>query len=143
MPSWRDLSALASELANDARRAVDRALGKTGAYRVIGYRGYGTRERALVLGRVLEHTRIAAADASQARWRNLLAMVQRIDADPLPFANVRARLGAQETKVVADDEGFINEWIEPGGVLRAGAWHDVHLTLATTPETPVAATANL
>lgn len=143
MPSWRDLSALASELANDARRAVDRALGKTGAYRVIGYRGYGTRERALVLGRVLEHTRIAAADASHARWRNLLAMVQRIDADPLPFANVRARLGAQETKLVADDEGFINKWIEPGGVLRAGAWHDVHLTLATTPETPVASTANL
>ena len=49
MPSWRDLSGLASGLAGDARRAMDRALGKTGAYRVIGYRGYATTERALVL----------------------------------------------------------------------------------------------
>src|SRR5918912_2308589 len=106
MPSWRDLGAIAAELAGDARRAVDRALGKTGAYRVIGYRGYGTTERALLLGRVLENTRIASAVASQARWRNLLAMVQRIDADPLPFASVRARIGHQETRVVADDEGF-------------------------------------
>ncbi len=143
MPSWRDLSALASGFAGDARRAVDRALGKTGAYRVIGYRGYATTERALVLGRVLEHTRIATAKPSQARWRNLLAMVQRIDADPLPFANVRARLCARETKVVADDEGFINRWIEPGGPLRAGAWHDVHLELAATAETPIAAAANV
>src|SRR6059058_1882964 len=127
MPSWRDLSALASELANDARRAVDRALGKTGAYRVIGYRGYATRDRALVLGRVLEHTRIARADASQPRWRNLLAMVQRIDADPLPFAKVRARLDRHETEVVADDEGFVRHWIATGGALAPGGWHPVEL----------------
>src|SRR5919198_6677451 len=137
MPGWRDLAQAASRLAGDARRAVDRALGKTGAYRVVGYRGYATTERALVLGRVLEHTRIATADASHTRWRNLLAMVQRIDSDPLPFANVHARLGARETKVVADDEGFINRWIESGGLLRAGAWHDVHLELAAAPDTPV------
>ena len=143
MASWRDLSALASGLAKDARRAVDRALGKTGAYRVIGYRGYGTTERALVLGRALEHTRFATAEASHARWRNLLAMVQRIDSDPLPFAKVRARLGTRATHVVADDEGFICAWIEPGGLLRAGTWHNVHLELSATPEAPVAAGANL
>src|SRR5690348_8529474 len=111
MPSWRDLSAIASELAGDAKRAYDRALGKTGAYRVVGYRGYATAERALVLGRVLEHTRIASADASHARWRNLLAMLQRIDADPLPFAKVQVRIGAAETQFVADDEGFLRRWV--------------------------------
>src|SRR5947209_2610997 len=111
MPNWRDIGAIASELAGDARRAVDRALGKTGTYRVLGYRGYATTERALVLGRVLENTRIASAVASQARWRNVLAMVQRLDADPLPFARVRARLGMAETRLVADDEGFLRQWI--------------------------------
>ena len=65
--SWRDLAGIASELAGDARRAVDRALGKTGAYHAIGYRGYATAQRALLLGRVLEHTRIASAEASQSR----------------------------------------------------------------------------
>ena len=142
MPSWRDLGAIASELAGDARRAVDRALGKTGAYRAIGYRGYGTAQRALLLGRVLEHTRIASADASQSRWRNLLAMVQRIDADPLPFAKVRARVGRTETEIVADDEGFVRHWMQTGS-LAAGEWHAVHLELVAGPETPVALSAHL
>jgi len=143
MPSWRELSALASELAGDAKRVVDRALGKTGAYRVIGYRGYGTTERALILGRVLEHTRIASADASQARWRNLLAMLQRIDADPLPFAKVEARVGQNETRIVADDEGFLRHWVETQKALRPGEWHTVHLDVVAGPETPVATSAHV
>ncbi len=143
MPSWRDLSALASELAGDAKRAYDRALGKTGAYRVVGYRGYATTERALVLGRVLEHTRIASAEASQARWRNVLAMLQRIDADPLPFAKVQARVGDCETHLVADDEGFLRRWVDIDQRLRAGEWHTVHLAVVAGPETPVATAAHV
>ena len=143
MPGWRDLGALAADLAGDARRAVDRALGKTGGYRVIGYRGYGTTERALILGRVLENTRIASAVASQARWRNLLAMVQRIDADPLPFANVRARIGRHETRVVADDEGFLRHWIPAPAPLGAGEWHTVRLDVEAGGDVPVEADAHI
>ena len=135
--SWRDLAAIASELAGDARRAVDRALGKTGAYHAVGYRGYATAQRVLLLGRVLEHTRIASAEASQSRWRNLLAMVQRIDADPLPFAKVRARLGRHETELVADDEGFVRQWVSTGSPLTASGWHAVQLEVVAGPETPV------
>jgi len=143
MPSWRDLSALASELAGDAKRAYDRALGKTGAYRVVGYRGYATTERALVLGRVLEHTRIASAEASHARWRNVLAMLQRIDSDPLPFAKVQARIGDRETHLVADDEGFLRRWVDTDQGLAAGEWHTVHLAVVAGPETPVASAAHV
>src|SRR5439155_21891578 len=110
MSRWRDLSAIASELAGGARRAVramERALGKTGVYRVVGYRGYGTRDRALVLGRVLQHTRIAAAEASHAPWRNLLAAWQRIDADPLPFASVTAPAFRAQAELTADHQGFL------------------------------------
>jgi phosphatidate phosphatase APP1 len=137
VPNWRDLSRIASELADDAHRAVDRALGKTGAYRAIGYRGYGTADRALLLGRVLEHTRIATADAKHGRWRNLLATIQRIDADPLPFATVRALLGRSATDVTTDDEGFIRRWIAPTAPLGSGQWHDVHLELVADAATPV------
>lgn len=137
MTSWRDLSRIASELAGEAHRAVDRALGKTGAYRAIGYRGYGTTDRALLLGRVLEHTRIATPDASQGRWRNLLATLQRIDAAPLPFAAVRAMLGRGETAITADDEGFIRRWLAPALPLGSGAWHEVRLELVAGDEAPV------
>jgi len=147
MPGWRDLSRLASELASelagDARRAVDRALGKTGAYRAIGYRGYGTADRALLLGRVLEHTRIATAEATHTRWRNLLATVQRIDADPLPFATVRAILGASATPVKADDEGFIRRWLAPAVPLRSGQWHTVDLELVVETDAPISTAAPL
>lgn len=141
MPGWRDLSRIASELAGEAHRAVDRALGKTGTYRAIGYRAYGTAERALVLGRVLEHTRIATADAKHGRWRNLLATLQRIDADPLPYATVRAIMGRSTSQVVADDEGFIRHWLAPASPLAAGRWHDVYLELVAGDTTPVAAAA--
>ena len=137
------MSALASELAGDAKRAYDRALGKTGAYRVVGYRGYATADRALVLGRVLEHTRIASAEASHARWRNLLAMLQRIDADPLPFAKVQARIGGCGTHLLADDEGFLRGWIDSDERLRAGEWHTVALDVLAGPDTPVATTAHV
>ena len=142
-PNWRDLSALASELAGDAKRAVDRALGKTGAYHVIGYRGYGTANRALLLGRVLEQTRIAHADASQARWRNALATLQRIDSAPLPFATVHARIGAIEARVVADDEGFLRHWVACESELGVGEWHTVDLSVVAGPETPIAAGAHV
>ena len=141
MPGWRDLSRIASELAGEAQRAVDRALGKTGAYRAVGYRGYGTRDRALLLGRVLEHTRIATAEATHGRWRNLLATLQRIDADPLPFATVRATLARTETPVRADDEGFIRRWLSPSTPLGAGQWHDVHLEIIADAGTPVSTAA--
>ena len=140
--SWRDLAGIASELAGDARRAVDRALGKTGAYHAVGYRGYATAQRALLLGRVLEHTRIASAEASHSRWRNLLAMVQRIDADPLPFAKVRARLGRHETELLADDEGFVRQWISTGSGFAGSGWHAVELEVVAGPETPVATQAH-
>ena len=141
MPGWRELSRIASELAGEAHRAVDRALGKTGTYRAIGYRAYGTAGRALVLGRVLEHTRIATADAKHGRWRNLLATLQRIDADPLPYATVRAIMGRSTSQVVADDEGFIRHWLAPASPLGAGRWHDVYLELVAGDTTPVAAAA--
>lgn len=144
MPDWRDLTDLAAGLAGGARRAaraVDRALGKTGAYRVVGYRGYGTPDRLLVLGRVIEHTRIAEADPSLPRWRNLLATLQRIDAEPLPHATVRAHvaagaLGASATVPLgADDEGFLRHWITPLKPVSRRGWHDVDLELVSAPDT--------
>jgi phosphatidate phosphatase APP1 len=144
MPDWRDLTDLAAGLAGGARRAaraVERALGKTGAYRVVGYRGYGTPDRLLVLGRVIEHTRIADADPSLPRWRNLLATLQRIDAEPLPHATVRAQVatvahGASAAiPLGADDEGFLRHWITPPKAVSSRGWHDVDLELVSAPDT--------
>jgi phosphatidate phosphatase APP1 len=97
-------------------------------YYIAGYRGYGRDGRVLVLARVLQDESLAAADAGHGKARNLLAMLKRLESDPLPFAKVRARLRDGDRELVADDEGFVREWLEtePGG---AAGWGSIHLEL--------------
>ena len=95
MAHWRDdLIGLFGELAWQARRtagSLARAIDRDPA-QIVGYRGFGTAERVLVLGRVLQDEGVRAPNAAQSRWRNLVASVRRIESDPLPFARVRAQL---------------------------------------------------
>ncbi len=97
-------------------------------YHIAAYRGYGRDGRVLVLARVLQDEALAPPDAGHGKARNLLAMLKRLESDPLPFAKVRARLPGGDRELVADDEGFVREWVEtePGG---ADGWGSVRLEL--------------
>src|SRR5207344_844284 len=96
---WRDdLLGVFGELAWQARRtagAIGRAIDRD-PVQIVGYRGYGTADRALVLGRVLQDEGVRAPQAAQSRWRNLVASLRRIESDPLPFARVRVKLAAAD-----------------------------------------------
>jgi len=138
--NWRDdLLGIFGELAWQARRtagAIGRAIDRD-PVQIVGYRGYGTADRALVLGRVLQDEGIRAPQAAQSRWRNLLATLRRIESDPLPFARVRAKLpdarDAAHAEIVADDEGFIRHWLSAPQSLTPPGWHTVALDLADPP----------
>src|SRR5215207_8684465 len=136
MSHWRDdLLGLFGEIAWQARRsagAIGRAIDRD-PVQIVGYRGYGTAERALVLGRVLQDEGVRAPNAAQSRWRNLVASLRRIESDPLPFARVHARTGAAEAKhheIVADDEGFLRHWLPAAAAFSPPGWHSVTLDLA-------------
>ena len=75
------------------------------------YDGYGTGDRVLVHGRALRDERLPAATAKDARWRNLVAMLRRADADPIPHGVVRVHAGASRHEFAADDEGFFHGWM--------------------------------
>ena len=84
-----DLLGLFGELAWQARRTagtLGRAIDRD-PIQIVGYRGYGTVDRALVLGRVLQDEGVRAPHAAQSRWRNLNSTLRRIESDPLPFAS--------------------------------------------------------
>ena len=140
MPDWRrELRDLTRDLGGHARRiarAVDRTVDRD-PYHVVGYRGYATRWRALVLARVLQDEGITKADPAHKRWQNLLNMVRRLESDPMPFAKVRVRLGGETQDLVADDEGFVHEWIKLAEPLEDNLTHTLELelvgTAATTP----------
>ncbi|MHB1263933.1 MAG: App1 family protein [Gemmatimonadaceae bacterium] len=92
------------------------------------YRGHGRDGRALVLGRVLRSERWAPADPERGLWGNLRDVWRRIEADPLPHAQVLVRCGEALHELEADDEGFFRRWVRlPLG--SRGGWHEVQLEL--------------
>lgn len=139
MAHWRDdLIGLFGELAWQARRSagvIGRALDRD-AIQIIGYRGYGAADRALVLGRVLQDDGIRAPQAAQSKWRNLVATLRRIESDPMPFARVRALAahpGARSHELVADDEGFLRHWLLHAAAAGSPGWQTISLELADAP----------
>jgi phosphatidate phosphatase APP1 len=98
-------------------------------YHVAPYRGYGRPGRFLVLARVLQDEGLAAPDVRHGKTRNLLAMLKRLESDPLPLARVRVSLPAGEHELVADDEGFVRAWLDADPPAGADSWSSVRLEL--------------
>ena len=135
--SWRsELRELAQQVrqgVNSLERLVDRD-----PYHIVGYRGYGVGSRALLLARVLEQEGLALPDPGHSKLQNLLAMLKRIESDPLPFARIRAVLPAGERELAADDEGFIRAWLDVGEADQG--WRNISVELAhPSQQTPVSA----
>lgn len=136
MTAWRDLL---HDFVVDAERTLRLGLGRAerrldrDPFAPAGYRGYGTREKVLVLGRVLQVDEARTSLVSGSRWDNLRAALTRIESDPLPYARVRVSLGGiggDAREIAADDEGFFREWIGARDPLPEGGWVPVRLELA-------------
>jgi len=106
---------------------------------IVPYRGFAGESRALIQARVQETKDIPPATATDSVWRNLLSTYRRVDADPLPHARVLVSIGGAERELVADDEGFIREWVELDAPLPAHEpWHPAELQLLA-PAPPASA----
>ena len=119
----------------DARTAVDRAVLRakqvTGLLRPLRaqpYLGHGTAGVVHVKGRVHEQTGVDAPQRSDTPLDNLVAIVRRFTATPIPGARVRLRLGGTEQEVVADADGYFRAELHPPAPLAAG-WHELTATL--------------
>ncbi len=129
-----ELRALAASLGSRVRRstnALERLVDRD-PYHIVGYRGYAANGRVLLLGRVMQNEGLLEADPSHSNVRNLIAMLKRLESDPLPFARVRARLPGMERVLVADDEGFVRDWLEVQSVPEPG-WGSIQLELIDPP----------
>ncbi len=123
------LAAAAYGRARSAARSIERVIDRD-PYHVVGYRGYASTTHALVLGRVLQFEGIEPAQAGHSTWRNLVDALKRIESDPMPFAIVGARLGGADHELVADDEGYLRQWIPLTAPLGSGGgWETARLEL--------------
>ena len=141
MADWRDdLRAFAASVGARLRDGANKLEGLVDRdpFHIAAYRGYGGDGRVLILGRVLQNEGLTQADPSHSKLRNLFSMLKRLESDPQPHARVRARWPGGTRELVADNEGFIREWVSLDTNDLSG-WGQLTLELTTSPSMPAEA----
>jgi phosphatidate phosphatase APP1 len=113
---------------------------------IIPYLGYGTADKLLFGGRVLEDEGVAPATSADGTWRNLVNMYRRFETDEVPGARIRAHFQGTECEAITDHEGYFHFEIRPLQRLDSRQWQEVELELLDPPspkESPVRATARV
>jgi phosphatidate phosphatase APP1 len=131
-PDWRDLRNIAGSFLDDAQRIGMWALAGSGPalHEIAPYRGYGTPTRVLVQARAMQANGLGPAGEHDNVLVNLINTYKRVDSDGLRRARVQVRVGDVEREVVADNEGFVREWIDlPTPLPVNGDWHPVSFKL--------------
>lgn len=95
------------------------------------YRSYGTSERVVVRGRVLDRRDLPVSAPEDSWWRNLRGAWARLESDEIPGARVRIRYGGVEVEAEADGEGFIVAEVAPGTSSGEGLWRSAEVELVT------------
>ncbi len=108
--------------AANAVRAIRSAVDND-PFEVVAYRGYGNGVTAHVYGRVVERSGVTASSDGDTALKNLLNTYRRVDADPLPQAEVNVTFGATSTAMTSDNEGFFGGWLTSEQPEAAEEWH--------------------
>ncbi len=104
--------------------------GSLGQVGIVPYRGHGTRQQLRLKSRVLEERNIRLPAADDPAWRNFRAMVRRFLSSEVPGARVRTTLGDRDRVFIANNEGFVDIYLEPQDTLPEDqSWHPVELEL--------------
>lgn len=101
-----------------------------GRPRIEVYRGYGTAERLLVRGRVLEDRGLRRASPHDSRWTNLGQTLRRFLSREIPHARVRVAVADAVAESVCDEEGHFATMVAPDGLAdRPAGWHPTDVEL--------------
>lgn len=135
MRTWKQI---AHRIAAQVERGVDehrRARhGAATDVEIHPFRGYGTRERLHVTGRVLRQPRIAAAVDRGTAWTNVLETFRRLASGEVEGARVEAEFAGRTVAAVTDHEGYFHLTIPTSaGELGDALRHDVRLRAVEPP----------
>jgi phosphatidate phosphatase APP1 len=108
-----------------AARVVRETLGDDDPFELLCYRGYGNGGRAEVYGRVKRGHALAPSGAGDSALTNLRNSYRRVDADPVPFADVAVSWSGSSVMLKADDEGFFSGGLSlPAPQTNVEEWSD-------------------
>jgi phosphatidate phosphatase APP1 len=100
---------------------------------ILPYLGYGTPEKLMLQGRVLQDEGFRPTSDAERRWRNLVAFFKRMEADVVPGARLRAQFGGVCAESVSDRQGYFRVELKPAGPAKPG-WNEVALELVRKRE---------
>lgn len=97
---------------------------------IVPYLGYGTADKFLLSGRVLEDKGAIESSGADSRWENLRNMYRRFATDEVAGARLLARFKSVEREVVTDAEGYFKLELNVAGVASSDAlFQEVELEL--------------
>jgi phosphatidate phosphatase APP1 len=124
------LAARIEQLFDKVRWGLRRRYGRLGPLEILAYRGFGTASSVRLTGRVVEARVLRRSTPADRRWRNFVRMVRRFLSDEVPFAEVRARLGAHEASGRCDEEGYFYLQL---AAAADGLWQSADIELTGAP----------
>jgi len=136
----------ADKLSDSVRSRLRKITGFNDPLIIIPYLGYGTADKLLFGGRVLEDEGFTPATSADRTWRNLINMYKRFETDEVPGARIRARFQGIEREVITDHKGYFSFEIQPVQPLDLHPWQQVELELLepqSPKDHPVRATAQV
>ncbi|MBZ2206620.1 App1 family protein [Massilia soli] len=98
---------------------------------IVPYIGFGNPGKLWVKGRVLDESIFREQHGDDSRWRNFVALYQRLESDEVAGARVRAHFQGQAYDTVSDRGGYFSFEIAPQQALPGGS-HTVELELPDT-----------
>lgn len=115
------------------KRRLGHSLGRQHRPIIVPYRSYGSGDRLLVRGRVLDDKQISTGLAEDSIWQNVLSTYRRLESDEIAGARVEARFRGLTAEAVSDDEGYFKLWLEGGEGPALSGWAEVDLRLCALP----------
>lgn len=98
---------------------------------IVPYIGYGTPDKFLLSGRVLEKRSEVVSKKENTRRQNLANLYRYFDTDEIPGAHVTAHFQGVAREAVTDKEGYFNLELDSIAALpeNDSPFHEIHLEL--------------
>lgn len=116
-------------LSDELRLRLKNIKGFEKPLKVISFLGYGTSDKLLLSGRILEDNGVVITNEKDGKLQNLVNLYKRFETDEVVGARIRAVFQNVETESVTDSEGYFYLEIRPSDKLPSQLLHEIELHL--------------
>jgi len=116
-------------LSDELRLRLKNIKGFEKPLKVISFLGYGTSDKLLLSGRILEDNGVVITNEKDGKLQNLVNLYKRFETDEVIGARIRAVFQNVETESVTDSEGYFYLEIRPSDKLPSQLLHEIELHL--------------